>query len=99
MVIRNRKRDYYRQKVAEAGTDMSKLYHILDNLTRNKKKKRLPEGFSDEELAQNFLEFFTTKIRNVLDSFTDGNSECGFLIFRSFRGVLFLAFRKLILIN
>ena len=75
MVIRNRKRDYYRQKVAEAGTDMSKLYDIVDNLTANKKKKRLPKGFSDEELAQNFLEFFTTKIRNVVDSFTDGNSE------------------------
>ena len=27
------------------------------------------------KVFQNFSEFFTTKIRNVVDSFTDGNSE------------------------
>lgn len=49
-LIAQRKRHYYSSKVKEAGTDINKLYLILNNLTGNKKKPRLPEGYSDEVL-------------------------------------------------
>ena len=50
-LIIKRKCEYYRRKTAEAGKDINKLYKILDNLTDNKKKNKLPEGFSDIELS------------------------------------------------
>ena len=73
MLVRNRRREYYRQKVTEAGSDVNKLYLVLHNLTGNKKKKKLPEGFSEEELANEFLEFFENKILNVVNSFAGSN--------------------------
>ena len=40
--IKQRKRDYFTNKIRDAGNDMNKLYLILDNLTGCKKKKKLP---------------------------------------------------------
>ena len=61
-LIRIKKREYYRRKIEEHGQDINKLYAIIDNLTGNKKKALLPEGFSDEELATMFSDFFENKI-------------------------------------
>ena len=67
------KRDYFRQKTVEAGSNINKLYIILDGLTGNKKKNKLPEGFADEELANKFLEFFYNKIKSVVGTFRQPN--------------------------
>ncbi|XP_076056378.1 uncharacterized protein LOC143034331 [Oratosquilla oratoria] len=50
-LISRRKRDFYQGKIEQAGPNMHKLYKVLDNLTGNKKKHKLPEGYSDSELA------------------------------------------------
>ena len=68
-VIRRRKCEYYRKKTNDAGNNIHKLYKILHGLTGNKKKNRLPEGFSDDILANMFLEFFDNKIQNIVESF------------------------------
>ena len=47
------------------------MYAIIDNLTGNKKKALLPEGFSDEELATMFYDFFENKIENLIVGFAD----------------------------
>ena len=70
-----RKRDYFMQKTVEAGSNINKLYLILDSLTGNKKTNKLPEGFTDEELANKFLEFFDIKIRNVVRTFKQVNEN------------------------
>ena len=72
-LMRRRKREYYRIKIEELGLDINKLYAIIDNLTGNKKKTQLPEGFSDEELANMFLDFFETKIENMIGNFGVGD--------------------------
>ena len=68
LIIR-RKREYYREKATEAGSDMNKLYKILDNLTGNRREIKLPEGIPDLTLADNFLEFFYNKTKNIVDNF------------------------------
>ena len=47
------------------------LYNIINNLTGSKKKKQLPEGFTDEELADMFLEFFERKIIDAVENITE----------------------------
>ena len=64
--MRRKKREFYRRKVEELGLDIKKLYAVIDNLTGNGKKKMLPEGFSDEELAAMFSDFFENKIDNLV---------------------------------
>ena len=47
------------------------LTSCIDYLTGNKKKALLPEGFSDEELATMFSDFFENKIENLIVGFVD----------------------------
>ena len=70
-LIRRKKREYYRRKIEELGLDINKLYAIIDNLTGNRKKILLPEGFSDEELADMFSDFFENKIENLIGDFVE----------------------------
>ena len=70
-----RKRDFYRDKTTQAGRNISKLYKVLDNLTGSKKKHRLPEGYSDSELASKFLDFFDNKIKRIVDMFGNNRVE------------------------
>ena len=74
-LIRRKKREYYRRKIEELGLDINKLYAIIDNLTGNRKKIVLPEGFSDEELADMFSDFFENKIENLISGFTE-EAQC-----------------------
>ena len=70
-MIRRKKREFYRRKINELGLDIKKLYAIIDNLTGHKKKILLPEGFSDEVLANMFSDFFESKIENLVGSFVE----------------------------
>ena len=47
-----------KNKAIEAGSDINKLHIVLDNLTGNKKKNKLPVGMLDKILANNFSDFF-----------------------------------------
>ncbi|KAK3851286.1 hypothetical protein Pcinc_042057 [Petrolisthes cinctipes] len=53
-LIKKNKRDYYLKKIQDAGSDMNKVYQLFDSLTGNVKKRKLPDGFSDKELADAF---------------------------------------------
>ena len=70
-LIRARKCEYYRAKVLGVGQNTNKLYGILNNLTGTKKEKKLPEGYADGELAEQFLEYFDNKIRNIVTEFDE----------------------------
>lgn len=74
-LITARKKKYYRDKTIEAGSNLNKLYNVLDNLTGSKKKHKLPEGYSDSELADRFLNFFNNKIARITSTFIDTEAE------------------------
>ena len=69
--IKKRKRQYYHMKIKEAGTDMNKLYGVLDNLTGRAVEKKLPDGYANQELAEKFLRFFKEKIDNIVSVFNE----------------------------
>lgn len=48
---------------------------MLDNLTGSKKKHRLPEGYSDSELANCFLDFLDNNIRRITATFTNTQAD------------------------
>ena len=74
-VITVRKREYYQNKTVQAADNVGKLYKILDNITGRKKRNRLPEGFTDEELANDFIQFFDAKIGGIIRSFGDDTRD------------------------
>ena len=65
-IKRDTKRNYYKRKVDDADNEGHKLYIVLDNLTGNKKKTKLPDGFDNAELSNHFLEFFDNKIESIV---------------------------------
>lgn len=74
-VIIARKHEYYKNKTELAADKSHKLHKILDNLIGKKKCSRLPEGFSDDELADNFVQFFEGKIKGIVRSFGDYSQD------------------------
>ena len=70
-LIKKTKIEYYEKAIKDAGKDMKKLYCILNGLTGNSSKKFLPDGFTNQELANCFLVFFKEKIENIIHSFAD----------------------------
>ena len=73
-LIMKRKKEYYRQKTQEAGKDINKLYKILGKLRGNIKINKLPEGLTNEVLAEKFLNFFDNKIKNIVNNMSDDNT-------------------------
>lgn len=69
-VIIKRKRQYYSSKVEEAKSDIRKLYSVLNGLTGSRTKPKLPEGYSNDVLANKFLGFFEDKIKQVVEGFS-----------------------------
>ena len=64
-MIKNAKRDYYKRKINEAGTNVGKLYFFLNTLVGGKNKELLPENVSGMRLANKFLAFFEDKINDI----------------------------------
>ena len=74
-IINMRKREYYQNRTVQAAGNVNKLYKILDNITGRKKCNRLPEGFSDDKLANDFIRFFDAKIENAIRSFINASED------------------------
>ena len=51
-LLKRTKIHYYKKKLSEAGYDMRRVYCILNSLTGNFRRKNIPDGFSDQELAK-----------------------------------------------
>ena len=45
-----------------------KLYTIINNLTNNTKDNSLPKSQSDEGLANEFAQYFMSKIKSIKDT-------------------------------
>ena len=56
------------EKIKDCGTDAKKLYTLINNLTNNNKDNPLPESQSDESLANQFAQYFMSKIKSIRES-------------------------------
>ena len=54
--------------IVENERDTKKLYKIFNNITGNMSENPLPETESDEELSNDFADFFIQKIQKMRDS-------------------------------
>lgn len=53
------------EKVVECGTDTKKLYNLINNITGRTKVNPMPPGKSDQILAEEFADFFLSKITKI----------------------------------
>ena len=58
-------------KVVECGTNIKSLYTLGNNLTGVKKQNPMPENIKDEELSENFADFFLGKIDKIRSALAD----------------------------
>ena len=55
-------------KVKECNNNSGKLYDLVKELTNTKAKNPLPEASSEEELANQFVDYFMNKIKNIREA-------------------------------
>ena len=58
---------YTQNEVTKFKGNSKHLYNLIAELTGSKVENPLPEGLSDEELAEHFADFFIGKIENIRD--------------------------------
>ena len=76
-MIYDAKAKYYRDKISSCS-DQKELFKIVESLLHQKGKAKLPSHHSKEELAEDFNNFFIskiTKIRDDLDSFSTTDNQ------------------------
>ena len=74
-LIRETKIAYYKNKINGAGSDQTKLYRILNDLSKPPEMNRYPDGHTDQQLADKFLEVFKSKVENITLSFENHESD------------------------
>ena len=55
------------EKVVGCGSDMKKLYNLVNNITGRVKINPMPPGKSDKLLADEFADYFLSKINKIRD--------------------------------
>ena len=63
------KRQVLREKINNRNGDSKKLYELIMNLSGSKVMNPLPDHNSDMELADEFAQFFITKIDTIREKF------------------------------
>ncbi|XP_068234124.1 uncharacterized protein [Palaemon carinicauda] len=91
-LLRNVKKTYYNEKVTEVRSNIKRLYSVFDELLGKIKRHVLPDGRSELELANEFAEFFESKVACLLCNFTTDVS-CPYPYFPDFPFSKFLQFR------
>ena len=61
------KRSYYSELISNAKGDTKKLFNTFNGLTNRVKANPLPEGYTDQELADHFSKYFYNKIKTIAD--------------------------------
>ena len=93
-LLRKVKKTYYNEKVVAVGSNIKRLYSVFDELLGKVKRHILPEGRSDLELANEFAEFFESKVASLLRNFTTDVS-CPYPYFPDFPFSKFLQFKPI----
>ena len=67
MMIRSAHTQVISDKVLECGCNTKKLYSVVNGLIGRTAENPLPESQSDEQLAEDFADYFMDKIKNIQD--------------------------------
>ena len=59
------------KKIDEWGNDTKKLYSLVNGLMGRTSENPMPKSESDDQLAENFVDFFMEKIKKICDSLQD----------------------------
>jgi hypothetical protein len=70
-IINKSKSDFYTEIINDNSGDSKKLWKELNNILHRKSETVLPEGKDDKSLANLFSSFFTDKITQIHNSFTN----------------------------
>ena len=66
---------YYSCQINEKAGDQKQLFNVVNDLLQKSKKPLLPQSDSDEALAEQFSEFFSTKIMEIREQFPSKVTE------------------------
>ena len=66
--MRDTKTEITSEKINELRGDTNTLYSLVYQLTENEKENPLPERYNDEDLANQFADYFMNKIQTICDS-------------------------------
>ena len=67
-ILNQAEKNYYHKLVKNNHTDTKKIFAICDNLLGRNQDLPLPPGFTNEELAKCFNNFFISKIAKIRDT-------------------------------
>ena len=76
-ILKTAKKDAITDMVNDCGRNSKKLYTLITNLTGTFKENPLLEGLSNKELAEQFAEFFITKIKKIRQQLDKGIYSLG----------------------
>ena len=65
----------HQTEIAKFKGNSKHLYKLIVELTGSKVENPLPEGLSDEDLAECFANFFITKIENIRNNLNNHNEK------------------------
>lgn len=65
LALVNDKTEHYSSKIIESKGNQKELFKITKHLLKNQHQQQLPSHSSDDETADSFLKFFTTKIEDI----------------------------------
>ena len=68
------KREYYHDIFHEHRMNTKHMFKVCDGLLGRGKEPSLPSGFTNQELADNFNEFFINKITNIRSNLSERNT-------------------------
>ena len=67
-MLKEAQKTTWTEKKRDCQTDAKKLYSLINNLTNNNKDNPLPKSQSDEGLANEFAQYFTSKMKSIRDT-------------------------------
>ena len=67
-MLKETRKAIWTEKISDCGTDAKKSYTLINNLTNNNKDNPLPKSQSDEGLANEFAQYFMSKIKSIRDT-------------------------------
>ncbi|XP_060590708.1 uncharacterized protein LOC132745754 [Ruditapes philippinarum] len=71
------KSGFYQSKINDAEGNVKKLYNVTSKLLGREKENPLPSYSNDQDLANDFLQYFTDKIKNLRDQLDNTHVDTG----------------------
>ena len=70
-LLNSKKKESIRSKIQECSTDSHQLHRLTNNLTKPQEEQQWPKHDNPESLANEFADYFETKILNIRKTLED----------------------------